>query len=82
VLSYLCGPEPLNDLHVLAEYGVSPHNIWGVESNEAAYRSALKELAQSVETTTDAASLSSHQLTSFRTSTRSHLKSETVRKRY
>ena len=43
---YLCGPEPLNDLHVLLELGVSPHNIWGVESNEAAYRSALKELAQ------------------------------------
>jgi hypothetical protein len=42
---YLCGPEPLNDLRVLLELGVNPHNIWGVESNEAAYRSALKELA-------------------------------------
>ena len=58
---YLCGPEPLNDLHVLLELGVSPHNIWGVESNEAAYRSALKELAQ------ECRDVLSSQLTSFRT---------------
>jgi hypothetical protein len=64
-LSYLCGPEPLNDLHVLVELGVSPHNIWGVESNEAAYRSALKELAQ--ECRDDRRGVLPSQLTSFRT---------------
>lgn len=45
-LIYLCGPEPLNDLRVLLELGVNPHNVWGVESNETAFRAALKELAK------------------------------------
>jgi hypothetical protein len=44
-LIYLCGPEPLNDLRVLLELGVNPHNVWGVESNETAFRAALAELA-------------------------------------
>jgi hypothetical protein len=44
-LIYLCGPEPLNDLRVLLELGVNPHNVWGVESNEVAFRAALEELA-------------------------------------
>src|SRR2546421_28237 len=43
---YLCGPEPLNDLRVLLELGVNPHNVWGIESNEAAFRAALRELAK------------------------------------
>ena len=42
---YLCGPEPLNDLRVLLDLGVNPHNVWGVESDEAAFRAARKELA-------------------------------------
>jgi hypothetical protein len=45
-LIYLCGPEPLNDLRVLLDLGVNPHNVWGVESNETAFKSALKELAK------------------------------------
>ena len=44
---YLCGPEPLNDLRVLLRLGVNPYNVWGVESNEAAYQLALAQLAQS-----------------------------------
>jgi methylase of polypeptide subunit release factors len=44
---YLCGPEPLNDLSVLLRLGVNPHNVWGVESNEAAYQLALAQIAKS-----------------------------------
>jgi hypothetical protein len=41
---YLCGPEPLNDLRVLLSLGINPHNVWAVESNEQAFRSAVSEL--------------------------------------
>jgi hypothetical protein len=41
---YLCGPEPLNDLRVLLELGINPHNVWAVESNEQAFQSAVSQL--------------------------------------
>ena len=37
---YLCGPEPMNDLGVLLKLGISPHNVWAVESNEKALQKA------------------------------------------
>lgn len=42
---YLCGPEPLNDLKVLLRLGVSPHNVWAIESNEIAFQAAVASIA-------------------------------------
>lgn len=44
---YLCGPEPLNDLHVLLDNGISPYNVWAIESGHREFSSALQELQQS-----------------------------------
>jgi hypothetical protein len=44
---YLCGPEPLNDLHILMQLGVNPHNVWAIESNDATYQQALNEIDNS-----------------------------------
>jgi len=41
---YLCGPEPLNDLKVLVEYGVNPDNVWAVESQGAEFAKAAAQL--------------------------------------
>ncbi|MCS7466115.1 hypothetical protein NZK35_05435 [Stieleria sp. ICT_E10.1] len=31
---YLSGPEPLNDLNVMTQAGVNPHNVWAVTGKE------------------------------------------------
>lgn len=42
----LCGPEPMNDLRVLIESGVNPHNIWAVESDAGEFRRANKQICE------------------------------------
>jgi|WetSurMetagenome_2_1015567.scaffolds.fasta_scaffold123276_2 hypothetical protein len=44
---YLCGPEPMNDLKILMAYGISPHNVWAIESHEGEVKEALEELRHS-----------------------------------
>lgn len=41
---YLTGPEPLNDLNVFLENGISPYNIVGVESDKGCFSSAIESL--------------------------------------
>jgi hypothetical protein len=38
------GPSPLNDLEVLMELGVPPHNVWAVEGDKQVYAQALASL--------------------------------------
>lgn len=40
---YLCGPEPLNDLSVLTELGISQHNVWAVTSSKEDHAAAVQE---------------------------------------
>lgn len=40
-VAYLAGPNPENDLEVLAKLGVLPENIWAFESDLKTYRLAL-----------------------------------------
>lgn len=44
---YLCGPEPMNDLSILLEQGVNPHNVWAVESGRDSFHEAITTLEQS-----------------------------------
>ena len=44
---YLSGPEPLNDLGVLMQSGINPHNVWAIESNKHNFEQALKQLRES-----------------------------------
>lgn len=44
----LCGPNPTNDIAELVRLGVSPFNIWAVESDAAAFTSAI-EILQSID---------------------------------
>ncbi len=41
---YLAGPEPLNDIQVLQQNGISLNNIWAVEMDKANYTEALSSL--------------------------------------
>lgn len=41
---YLSGPEPLNDIEIFLDNGISIHNIWAVEAEKNAYNSALEKL--------------------------------------
>lgn len=41
-VAYLCGPEPENDLRVLAQHGVRIENVWAVEENAKAHEAALQ----------------------------------------
>ena len=40
----LSGPEPLNDFEQLAEFGISPNNVWAVEGDRRAYQAAARQL--------------------------------------
>ena len=44
---YLSGPEPLNDLQVFLDLGISLSNIWAVESEKSEYARALEDLKHS-----------------------------------
>jgi len=44
---YLRGPEPLNDLEVLIQHGVDPHNVWAVESDPQTAQHAVRALQAS-----------------------------------
>ncbi|MFG0252393.1 MAG: hypothetical protein ACF8NJ_05910 [Phycisphaerales bacterium JB038] len=44
---FLCGPEPLNDLGVLLEAGVNPHNVWAIESDRTEFGRAIVQLLDS-----------------------------------
>lgn len=44
---FLCGPEPQNDLQVLLDKGVDPHNVWAVESDPEEFQRATEELLRS-----------------------------------
>ncbi|PJZ28379.1 hypothetical protein [Leptospira kmetyi] len=41
---YLAGPNPENDFNELVAQGVSPYNIWAIESDNEIYSDALKNL--------------------------------------
>ncbi|WP_054548824.1 MULTISPECIES: hypothetical protein [Lysinibacillus] len=41
---YLSGPEPVNDLNILLENGISPSNIWAIEGDNQTYKKALQNL--------------------------------------
>lgn len=43
---FLCGPEPLNDLAVLLDKGINPHNVWAVESDPEEFQRATAQLLQ------------------------------------
>jgi hypothetical protein len=42
---YLCGPEPLNDLTVMMEQGINPHNVWAITDDDADRDSAVLQCA-------------------------------------
>jgi hypothetical protein len=44
---YLSGPEPLNDLSVMLECGVNPHNVWAIEGNSKNFNAAVADIEQS-----------------------------------
>lgn len=41
---YLSGPEPVNDLKILLENGISAYNIWAIEGDNQTHRQALENL--------------------------------------
>lgn len=41
-VAYLCGPEPDNDMRVLAQHGVRIENVWAVEEDARAHDVALQ----------------------------------------
>jgi hypothetical protein len=41
-VAYLCGPEPENDLRVLAQHGVRIENVWAVDEDASAHDAALR----------------------------------------
>jgi len=43
---YLCGPEPLNDLQVLREVGINPHNVWAVTGSDEDHSKAVAEASR------------------------------------
>jgi hypothetical protein len=43
---FLCGPEPLNDLQELGALGIPPENVWAVEGEQEAFRSAARQLRE------------------------------------
>ena len=44
---YLCGSEPLNDLNVLLEEGINPHNVWAVTTSEEDHSAAVAATCKS-----------------------------------
>ena len=44
---YLCGPEPLNDLKILLDAGINPHNVWAVTASEEDHAAAVKATTRS-----------------------------------
>jgi hypothetical protein len=43
---YLSGPEPLNDLQVLLDHGVNPHNVWAISSSQGDVSRAVTQLRE------------------------------------
>lgn len=45
-VAYLCGPEPENDLNVLVRLGISPSNVWAIESDKRTAAAAIESARQ------------------------------------
>jgi len=46
-IAYLCGPNPLNDLHIMIDLGVLPENVWAFELGDNEYSNAVMETLNS-----------------------------------
>lgn len=46
-IAYLCGPNPLNDLHIMIDLGVLPENVWAFEFGDYEYNLAVMETLNS-----------------------------------
>ncbi len=46
-IAYLCGPNPLNDLHIMIDLGVLPENVWTFELGDNEYSNAVMETLNS-----------------------------------
>jgi len=46
-IAYLCGPNPLNDLHIMINLGVLPENVWAFELGDNEYSNAIMETLNS-----------------------------------
>lgn len=46
-IAYLCGPNPLNDLHIMTDLGVLPENVWAFELGNNEYNNAIMETLNS-----------------------------------